>query len=413
MIRKMQRKFVAIVMIAYFILAFIIYSGIHIIGELQVVRQYDQLLDLIMENDGEIPNAPVKNQETTSAFGYRIQITQESQFENRYFLIYLDKNKEYVDSNLDHVAAVSDEEAQKCAAELEKLELSNNRRGNWGEYRYLVKKTDSGYTVAFADATQALLRLSSTRLIVLSITTILMILLFFIASFLSGKVMRPVIENMEKQKRFITDAGHELKTPLAVISANADVLELMNGKNEWIDSIRNQVCQLNDLVKRLLFLSKMEEGQQLVMAEFDFSETALNKVKELSTIALSTGKEFDYRIDEGIIIKGDQSSLEQLVSVLTENAVKYCKEGGKIGIRLFKAGKTVHFEVRNTSEGIDEGELNHLFERFYRPDTSRNRTTGGHGIGLSIAKAVTEAHRGKIHARNEGEQVAFCVDLPC
>lgn len=131
---------------------------------------------------------------------------------------------------------------------------------------------------------------------------------------------------------------------------------------------------MNELVKRLLFLSKMEEGQQLVMTDFDLSKLVAEKVKQLSTIAISKEKEFETEIQEGIQYKGDMDAIEHLISVLTENAVKYCAENGKVQVRLFKTGKTIHFEVRNSSQPLEESEMGRLFERFYRPDSSRNRT---------------------------------------
>lgn len=156
----------------------------------------------------------------------------------------------------------------------------------------------------------------------------------------------------------------------------------------------------------------MEEGQQLIFTEFDLSAVVSEKVSQISTIALSTGKEFQTEISEGIHYKGDVTAIEHLVSVLTENAVKYCTDGGKIQVKLYKAGKTIHFEVRNTGVHLEESEISRLFERFYRPDSSRNKNTGGHGIGLSIAKAVVTTHKGKIYARNEQNNiVAFCVEL--
>lgn len=240
-------------------------------------------------------------------------------------------------------------------------------------------------------------------------------ILFIFVELISGKVMKPLLVSMEKQKQFITDAGHELKTPLAVISANADVLELTAGKNEWIDSIRHQVGQLNELIKHLLYLSKMEEAEEMVYEELDFSRIVQDVSGRISTIALSQNKGFTMDVQEGIVIRGDSRGLEHLVSVLTENAVKYCTDEGQIYVKLSKGVKTVCFEVSNTGEPIEESEMRRLFDRFYRPDSSRNRSTGGHGIGLSIAKAIVVAHKGRITVRNvkkeEENLVVFKVEL--
>lgn len=413
MIHKMQKKFVLIVMGAYFILILLVNVGINQFAYLQLVQRYDQMLEILLENDGEFPDPQEGNKKSVNAFGYEFEITEESRFENRYFITYLNTQKEYLDCDVSHIASVSGEDAQEYAKTvIGKIGTKEKKNGTYETYRYMIVKTESGYSIAFVDITQALRNLANVRLSANLITFVLMILLFIIASFLSKRAIQPLVESMEKQKQFITDAGHELKTPLAVISANADVLELTGGKNEWIDSIRNQTKQMDELVKRLLYLSKMEEGQQLNMTDFDLSAAVEEKIKQISTIALSSEKQFQYEIEPKIMYHGDFNGIEQMVSVLTENAVKYCSENGSIRVRLYKTGKTIHFEVRNSGEPIREEDMKRLFERFYRPDTSRTRTTGGHGIGLSIAKAVVTAHKGKIYAKNEDDNiVAFCVEL--
>lgn len=413
MIRKLQNEFVVIVMAAFLILTTIVAGGINLFSYIQVMSRYDQMLEVLASNNGEFPEPEEYNKTVVSNFGYEFEITVETKFENRYFIVRLDDDGKYIGSDLSNIAAVSEEDASLYAKKtFQKLKEGKVAKGTYDVYRYRLSRTPEGYEAAFVDMSQQMNSLTNIRIISVMISVILSILLMVIVSVLSKRAIRPLVENMEKQKRFITDAGHELKTPLAVISANADVLELTCGENEWIDSIRNQTKQMNELVKRLLLLSKMEEGQQLIFTDFDLSAVVLEKVSQISTIALSTEKEFETDIAEGIHYRGDVSAIEHLVSVLTENAVKYCAEKGKIQVKLYKSGKTIHFEVRNTGDYLKEAEMNRLFERFYRPDSSRNKNTGGYGIGLSIAKAVVTSHKGKIYARNEKDHiVAFCVEL--
>lgn len=412
MLQKMQKKFIAVVMLAYMILMTLVVGGINLFAYLQTNQKYDQILEVLMSNNGEFPDPEEYDRKVFEDFINDFKITVETKFENRYFLVRLDENGRYLGCNISHVAAVTEEEAEKYGQKLfRKLEEGDVKKGTYGIYRYRMERKDGEYQMAFVDMTQQLLNLSNIRVISIVIGLLLMFILFLIVWKLAAKAIHPFVESMEKQKRFITDAGHELKTPLAVISANADVLELTCGKNEWIDSIRNQTMEMNELVKRLLFLSKMEEGQQFVMAEFNLSETVEQKVKQISAIAYRAGKKFEMEIQPDIIYKGNVDAIEHMVSVLTENAVKYCSEEGSINVKLFKSGKTIHFEVRNSGEPLDKNEMNRLFERFYRPDSSRSRNTGGHGIGLSIAKAVADSHKGKIYAKNEPGVVAFCVEL--
>ncbi|MFG6380371.1 MAG: HAMP domain-containing histidine kinase [Lachnospiraceae bacterium] len=413
MIQKMQSKFVATVMAAFLILTGIVAGSINLFGFIQTIRRYDQMLEILISNNGEFPEPEEFNKKITDDFGHEFEITVETRFESRYFLVSLDSEGNYLDSDISHIAAVSGEDvfiyAEKVFKELKPGKVS---KGTCNLYRYRLEQTNRGYEIAFIDMTQQMANLENIRTISVMISAVLLVLLMIIVSFLSKRAIRPMVETMEKQKRFITDAGHELKTPLAVISANADVLELTGGKNEWIESIRNQTKQMDVLVKRLLFLSKMEEGEQMVFAEFDLSKAVLEKVSQLSTIAYSSEKEFETDIAENIHYKGDMTAIEHLVSVLTENAIKYCSEKGKIQVKLYKSGKTIHFEVRNEGDPLEASEMSRLFERFYRPDSSRSKNTGGHGIGLSIAKAVVTAHKGRIYVKNEKNNVvAFCVEL--
>lgn len=412
MAQKMQQKFVAIVMFSYIILMTIVLGGINFFSTMQTYQKYDQMLEVLLSNDGEFPEPEEENRKIYIDLGNDFHVTLESEYENRYFLVYMDKNGAYQRSELSHVAAVTEEDAQSYAKKVfRRLRENESRKGIYNFYRYRIQREKNEYTLAFVDISQALINMQNIRITSISIGLLLMCILFAIVRRLAARAMYPLVENMEKQKQFITNAGHELKTPLAIISANADVLELTCGENEWIDSIRNQTKQLNELIKRLLFLSKMEEGQQLVMTDFNLSQVVTEKTKQISAIALSKGKEFETDIQPDISYKGDIDAIEHLASVLTENAVKYCSEEGKITVKLFKTGKIIHFEVRNTGQALDEIEKDKLFERFYRPDSSRNRQTGGHGIGLSIAKAVVDTHKGKIYVKNEPGEIVFCVEL--
>lgn len=412
MLKKMQQKFIAVVMLAYFILFAIVIGSINLFSAIQMYQKYDKILEILEENDGEFPEMQEYEVMSSHEFGNEFSITVETPYENRYFSVNLEKDGTYRFSNLKHVAAISEADARLYAKRIfRKLDSGDVKRGNIGVYRYRLLCEENGYVAYFVDVSQQIYNMNNIRDISVAIGIILMFLLWMIVRKLSVRAIAPMVENMEKQKRFITDAGHELKTPLAVISANADVLELMQGKNEWIDSIRNQTMELDELIKRLLFLAKMEEEQRIVMSEFDLSETVKNKTGQIKAIADSKGKVFQTDIQENIRYKGDVDAIEHLISVLTENAVKYCSENGVIEVKLFKSGRIIHFQVRNTGEAIDESQMGHLFERFYRTDASRNRDTGGHGIGLSIAKAVVQSHKGRIYAKNEEGKIAFCVEF--
>lgn len=235
----------------------------------------------------------------------------------------------------------------------------------------------------------------------------------FILIFIFARiVVKPVAETYEKQKQFITDANHELKTPLTVIGANCDILEMENGENEWTNSIRNQVENLTDLTNKLVFLSRMdEESVKVNMSEISLSEIVADAAKPYIALALSSNKKFETKIEKDITVKGDADLLHKLITLLLDNAFKYSNDAGSIELSL-AVGKNKSITVTNTTDGVPQNDLDKIFERFYRLDKSRNSETGGHGIGLSVAKAIAELHKGKISVLSpDGKKIVFTVVL--
>lgn len=242
-----------------------------------------------------------------------------------------------------------------------------------------------------------------------------MIAVFVLILLLSKMAMRPANESYRRQRQFITDAGHEIKTPLTVIDADLMVLEMEQGSSEWSEDIRKQVHRLTDLTNRLIRLSKLEEGapedaQQKTV--IDLSRTVRNTAESFQSRAKVERKEFTMSIHPEIRYLGDKSALEELTSILLDNALKYSPEGGKITLSLKKERKDVRLTVTNTAQLQNTENLEHLFDRFYRDDASHNAETGGYGIGLSIAKAAAEMHHGKITASSEdGKSLTMTVIL--
>ena len=231
---------------------------------------------------------------------------------------------------------------------------------------------------------------------------------------LSGLAASPVFESLEKQKKFISDAGHELKTPLTIISANVDVLEMTGVRNEWTGSIRGQVRRMTELVNNLLTLSRMEEDSvQEVFTDVDLSRCVQEAAQNYVPVAAAKNRTYTTDIQDGIFITGDRKSLLQLCSLLLDNAMKYSNEGGNVRLSLQKNKNKILLEVINTCDELPEGNLDRLFDRFYRADSSRSRESGGFGIGLSAARAICRRHGGNIHAIKEGDHsIRFRAQLP-
>ncbi len=338
----------------------------------------------------------------------RIQMNAETQFETRYFVVKINKDGSIREIDTNHIAAVSSTDAAGYA---NKVLSGSKTSGYSGIYKYTVVDKPDGLMLVFMDCRSQIQIATLFLLTSCGVALITLLLVFILVSIFSKKTINPIIENMEKQKQFITDAGHEIKTPLAIISANADVLELTGGGNEWITSTRNQITRLDKLVKNLLTLSKMDEGNiKLVFTDFDLSDTVFETTAPFGTIAETQNKKFLMDIIPGLKLHGDEDSIHQLVSTLVDNAVKYTNEKGTIKISLSAAKKGSKLEVYNTTDKIDKENLDKLFDRFYRADSSRSRETGGYGIGLSIAKSIVQAHHGKISVRSEdGKSICFTV----
>ena len=228
----------------------------------------------------------------------------------------------------------------------------------------------------------------------LGLAAVLVLVIFF-----SQIVFLPVEESIRKQKQFITDASHELKTPLTISDANTEVIEMETGENQWTKSTRKQIQRLSGMVQQLVALSRLDENRDIgEKTEFSASDAVLETVQPYEAPVRTGGKEMEQLVDEGILFTGNERDFRQLVGILVDNAVKYTPEGGKIRIALKKKGKKCQLEIFNDAEELPVGKLDVLFERFYRLDSSRNSSTGGSGIGLSVAKAIVRAHKGKITA---------------
>lgn len=386
---------------------FILLGSINVVNIYQIDRKMNGALKILSENQGKFPiYKKGKLPPSEQKFGF--QMNAETQFETRYFVVKINKDGSIREIDTNHIAAVSSTDAAEYANKV----LNGNKTSGYSDiYKYIVVTKPDGLMLVFMDCRSQIQIATLFLLTSCGVALITLLFVFILVSIFSKKAINPIIENMERQKQFITDAGHEIKTPLAIISANADVLELTHGKNEWITSTRNQISRLDKLVKNLLTLSKMDEGNiKLVFTDFDLSNAVFETTAPFGTIAETQNKRFLMDIKPGMKLHGDEDSIHQLVSTLVDNAVKYSNEKGTIKISLSAAKKGSKLEVYNTTDEINKENLDKLFDRFYRADSSRSRETGGYGIGLSIAKSIVQAHHGKISARSEdGKSICFTV----
>ena len=227
---------------------------------------------------------------------------------------------------------------------------------------------------------------------------------FAISIVLSKIAVKQAMIYFERQRRFVADAGHELKTPIAVIGANIDVLssdEKLNS-NKFFQYIKNENIRMSELVRDLLFLARDDADRlEFQKSDFDFSNAAENAVLPFDAVAFESGMTLKMDIQKGIICSGEEKSLKQLFVILVDNAIKNSDAGALISVKVFSEKQNAVYKVRNTGNGIKKEELEKIFLRFYRTDSSRNRKTGGYGLGLSIAKTIAAKHGGILKAESE------------
>ena len=401
MIKKLQQKFILIAMISLFLVIIFIVGVINSVMAYKINEQADFLLRILSENNGEFPQNEIMLKQDKNWIT-RMVISEETRFETRYFTVFSAYDGT-VKVDIDNIAAISAIDAKEYA---DYIIDTGRKTGYSGSYKYLVSEREEGVLVIFVDCNLLQETQDSILFISFVIAGVSLLIMFLLVSFFSKKAIQPLLENVEKQKQFITDASHEIKTPLAIISANTDVLEITLGKNQWLESTRNQTLRLNELVKDLLTLSKMEEQNEVMMrTSFSMSDMVKRIAEPFASIAESSNRTFELQVEPDLQLLGDQNGIEKLISVLVDNAMKYATEQGVIQVVLKKQGKYIKLEVCNSCELDSNVKLNRLFDRFYRMDSSRARETGGSGIGLSIAKAIVDSHKGKIRAYLKNDQV--------
>ena len=491
MLKKLRRKFIAIAMLSVSIVLIAIVGTINIANYISTNESLDARLKLIAGNGGTFPDllergsmgeegnttdestnketptlkeppsgrtdvqppedmnqADLKDDNLKENDLKRHGISPESQFDTRYFTVTINSKGEVENIDTSKIASVSSENAAGYAKKLwESGKKGDGKSGFAENCKYLTVDEDGSTMYIFLSCQRELSTIKTYILASVGISVFGLLVVFVMIYFFSGKILKPVSESYEKQKRFITDASHEIKTPLTIIDANTEVIEMMEGENEWTSSTRKQVARLTSLTEKLVFLSRMEEeATKLEVLEFSLSDAILDTAEPFKAVAGTKGKKLTIDVIDGILYTGDEKTIRQLVSILLDNAIKYsgcssvsCENGNinkknlnettqtqnncvttidpapEIELTMSPSGKNRIITVWNTVDdtaNIKKGRQDMLFERFYRTDASRNSKTGGFGIGLSAAYAIVKAHKGKITAESkDGQSIKFTIVL--
>ena len=438
--RRLRRKFILVAMGAVSAVLALIIAGINIVNYSHVCKTADARLDYILAGkDGidwtdEPKTDPGDGKDVAGSGGAAAGengddgaginlehvpirhfegMTAESPFDTRYFTVTI-SGGQVADINTSRIAAVGTKRASRIASELYSKGWTSGFSGN---YRYTATVQGDETTYVFVDCSRELASFHSFLGASVAISCIGWLAVLAIVAVASGVVIRPMVESYSKQKRFITDASHEIKTPLAVIDAANEVQEIESGESEWTQSIHEQVARLTALTERLVFLARMDEGSAgFTMAAIDLSEAVDKAAAPFESVAVSRGKRLSMSIASGVRVHADAAAVAQVVELLLDNATRYASEGSVIELSLRAvsrgAGKgAAELVVTNAVDGLPEGDLDRLFDRFYRADVSRSSKTGGSGVGLSVVRAIAEAHGGTAAVFGHDHQITFTVRL--
>ena len=413
MTKILQKKFVTTAMAAVTILLIVLLGAINAINYGMSARQTERTLAMLLDNGGSFPPDDENRQKQDGRKLLDPPMDADAAMSTRYFLVFLDEEGTVVRTDVTRIASVDDGEAKRLA---EEVLATGKTEGKITHFSYRVADTTDGRGRLFVFLDTASQVRSTLLVLLISIVIgilcwgfMLLLLILF-----SKRAIRPIAENIEKQKQFITNAGHEIKTPLAIILANTEAMELHNGESKWSRNIRSQTMRLSGLMQNLLTLAKMEEmgaeKEKFPYTDFSMSQLLTETLQPYYESAALKNIEIHEEIAAGVDVHASRENLIQLFSILFDNAVKYASEGGYIDVSLKKSGRELVLQVKNTCDKLPEVEPEKLFERFYRGDAARTQKSGGYGIGLSAARAIALAHGGTLGASYEKDNI-ICFTL--
>lgn len=390
MFKSLRRKFVATSVASVAVVIILMASTLNFINYYKMGQRVDDSLYeaskssalVTIFSDGEEDMIVTKN------------TASKTPNNNGFSIAKIDENKNVIRSYRDDVLIKGKDDLQKLVTDAVN---ESSTSGYVGTYRYLKVNNDAGNLVLLLNTQRDLDSFHAFMRNSIIVSSIVILSVFILLVLISKKVIAPIQQSYQKQKQFITDASHELKTPLAIIRSNTDVLELENGDSKWTKNIQNQVDRLTSLVNSLVVFSRMEEKDTVEKAKFNLSESLHARIDDFEELASFQKKHIIADIDNNIYYRGEQQAIVQLMDILLENAIKYATKETNINVTLKKNKKYATMKISNQAN-VKKGDLRKVFDRFYRLDESRNSTVKGYGIGLSMAKLIAEKHKEVIKA---------------
>ena len=408
MIQQLRKRFIRIAMLSVTMVLLLLTLIVNAANFWSTNRDLDRVLQMISQNQGNIPahggpfsgdgpeqenpQAPEPAKERPDG-----PFNQETPYSTRYFYLCFEADGQLYQSDFSHIVSVTEDQAEVYVATAQK---HGEGYGYYGGYKYYVRQQEDGsYTAVFLDCYQAMRGVKTVVLWSLAADLLCIALVYLLVRLFSRRAIDPVVRSARQQKQFITDASHELKTPLTVMGTCLKLLEMEGGDKKWIQKAQSQTEKMTGLVNSLVTLSRMDEEEPPIQREdFDLSRAVEETAESFRDSARDAGHALRLEIAPALRYCGDEAAIRQLVSILMENGLKYALPDGAIWLSLSRERRGIVLRSGNPCQPLEPGETEKLFDRFYRPDKSRSSATGGFGVGLSIARGIAQAHGGEISA---------------
>ena len=407
MFKQLQKSFVKSAMLSFTAVLLVVLVAVNVVNYRQTVNQVDRLGTMLVNNDGTFPDAPeggmAPKEHPEHGMPKGMEFRKDDQMATRYAVVRVANNAV---QSVDRTHLVSlDEEALKELGL--RIAQGTSTKGWEGSLRYQVAKTDAGAMVVLVDANKEKQQISRLMMVTGAVFILCLAVVYVLVRLVSKRAIRPFVENVERQQQFIANASHEIKTPLAVLSANTDLLAMMGTEAKFVDSNKRQIKRMNSLVEQMLILSRYDEGEAAATKEeVDLVAVTKTIVEEILPVLNEKGLQVEFTGEAQTIVTTNKSAMTELIRILLDNAMKYTVGEPVITVEA----KRNQLAIGNETEPMTQEQVSQIFDRFYRVDSSRNRTTGGSGLGLSIAQKIAETNDVQLTAELTSEtQIRFVI----
>ena len=407
MFKQLQKSFVKSAMLSFTAVLLVVLVAVNVVNYRQTVNQVDRLGTMLVNNDGTFPDAPeggmAPKEHPEHGMPKGMEFRKDDQMATRYAVVRV-ANGTVQSVDRTHLVSLDEEALKELGL---RIAQGTSTKGWEGSLRYQVAKTDAGTMVVLVDANKETQQVSRLMMVTGAVFVLCLAVVYVLVRLVSKRAIRPFVENVERQQQFIANASHEIKTPLAVLSANTDLLAMMGTEAKFVDSNKRQIKRLNSLVEQMLILSRYDEGEAATTKE-EVDLVAVTKaiVEEILPVLNEKGLRVEFTGEAQTIITTNKSAMTELVRILLDNAMKYTVGEPVITIE----SKRTQLAIGNETEPMTKEQVSQIFDRFYRVDSSRNRTTGGSGLGLSIAQKIAETNDVQLTAELPSEtQIRFVI----